>query len=88
MLSVDFCTCSDHDVGAYVRSFESHQIGLVALRLSDCRSLLQAGGPFLKAQERSMRGRFGRSVLWAQTTDLELLILPDGLAAGSASLTD
>jgi hypothetical protein len=45
MLSVDFCTCSDHDVGA-----------------------------FPKAQERSMRGRLGLSVLWEQTTDFELLI--------------
>jgi hypothetical protein len=28
----------------------------------------------IKAQLRSMRGRFGRSVLWEQTTDHELLI--------------
>jgi hypothetical protein len=40
MFSVDFCTRSDNDVGAYVRSFDSNQVGLVAYSMSDCRSLL------------------------------------------------
>jgi hypothetical protein len=34
MVPVDFCTRGDDDVGAYVRFFESNQVGLVTHKMS------------------------------------------------------
>jgi hypothetical protein len=74
MLPVDFCPCSDNDVAAYFRSSESNQVGLFTHSMSDFGHSYELVGQSLKAQQRSMRGRFGRSVLWAQTTAAELLV--------------